>query len=79
MNFSLHFQSTTAAEFNKASFALNNYWSNRWNETSEMIGVLQEFMKFYVLNDDNSGWWAGFAPECGRTNNGLESHNRQFK
>ena len=23
--------------------------------------------------------WAGFAPECGRTNNGLESHNRQLK
>ena len=44
-----------------------------------MLGALREFIDFYVLNNDNSGWWAGFAPECARTNNGLESHNRQLK
>jgi hypothetical protein len=44
-----------------------------------MRGILNTFVEQYIVDESNSGWWAGFSPECPRTNNGLEAANKQLK
>jgi hypothetical protein len=52
-------------------------WQARFEEQQPQVwAALKKFVTFYVRNDDNCGWHAGEWP---RTNNALESANRQFK
>jgi hypothetical protein len=72
------FKAGSFGEFFKAARVLNNHWGNRWQHSEEMLDILKAFINFYVQDDNNNGWYSGFAPEC-PTTNPLEGHNRQFK
>jgi hypothetical protein len=64
-------------EFNAAVSALESTWWDRYKDDAELQEILCIFMNEYV--DENSGWWAGFLAEMPRTNNSLESSNKQLK
>jgi hypothetical protein len=66
------------AEFMEAARQLNNEWGRRYRNNEEMKAVLKSFVNFYILNEDNNGWFAGFS-DYQSTNNGLESANSRFK
>jgi len=70
-------KATTYSEFKKASILLNKSWQDRYSNDNDVKKILDSFFDVYVKDANNSGWWAGFAPECPRTNNSLESANKQ--
>jgi len=44
-----------------------------------MQQILGTFVREYINDEANAGWWAGFCAEGPRTNNALESANKQLK
>lgn len=63
----------------KAARLLNNAWLDRFRDDMEMREILGTLVDEYIKDESNMGWWAGFTPEGPRTNNGLESANKQLK
>jgi hypothetical protein len=62
----------------EAARLLNNWWAREHRENAEVLDALQSFTNFYITNEENNGWFAGFS-EFPSTNNATESSNRQFK
>jgi hypothetical protein len=62
----------------EAARLLNKEWARRYRGKNEILSALDSFVKFYIRNNKNNGWYSGFS-EFASTNNGLESANRILK